>query len=64
MRVFALSWPFILQTKRVTDGARTRDLRSHNPSEHIRVRADRSQYVAKVSEKVTVRSAGGPLVSG
>ena len=50
--------------KRVTEGDRTRDLRSHNPSAHIRVRADRSQYVAKVSEKVTVRSAGGPVVSG
>ena len=50
--------------RKVTDGARTRDLRSHNPSEHFRVRADRFHYVAYLSQKITVRRTSGPLASG
>jgi hypothetical protein len=42
-----VSGPHVLPAnERVTDGTRTRALRSHNPCEHIRVCPSRSQYVA------------------
>src|ERR687895_78044 len=40
------SQPSLRSRVRVTDGARTRVLRSHNPSKHIRVCPTASQYVA------------------
>jgi len=43
----------------VTDGARTRDLRSHNPNEDFLVRADRFHYVAYLSRKILCE---GPVV--
>src|SRR5215208_4656988 len=49
---------------RVTDGARTRDLRSHNPYEQFRMRPTRSRCVAYLSRITYIRGAGHPRVSG
>ena len=38
-------WLTYAEIKRVTDGTRTRALRSHNPYEHVRVRHIRYWYV-------------------
>jgi hypothetical protein len=51
------------ESERVTDGTRTRDLRSHNPSEHIRVRHILSQYVAWVCRKPGPHTAEFPHAS-
>jgi hypothetical protein len=48
----------------VTDGARTRDLRSHNPYEHVRVCPNPSWYVAYIGREPYVRGVGHPYVSG
>jgi len=48
----------------VTDGARTRDLRSHNPYEQLRLRPTMSHYDAYISRKFDIRGAGYPCVSG
>src|SRR5829696_8834162 len=49
---------------RVTDGTRTRDLRSHNPYEHVRVRHMLSRYVALVCRKPGLHTAECPCKSG
>ena len=48
----------------VTDGARTRDLRSHNPYEQFRMCPARSSCVAYLSRIIYIRGTGYPRVSG
>ena len=50
--------------ERVTDGTRTRALRSHNPSEHVLVCPTPSPYVVYLSRKPDLHVAGRPDVSG
>jgi hypothetical protein len=50
--------------RRVTDGTRTRDLRSHNPYEHVRVCPASSFYVVYLRREPCVRGAGHPYVFG
>jgi hypothetical protein len=55
---------FYAKCRRVTDGARTRDLRSHNPYEQLCLRPTISRSVAYLSRKSGIRGAGYPCVSG
>jgi len=57
-------WLTYAEYERVTDGARTRDLRSHNPKEQVRIRPTLSCCVAYLSRKASLRGAGCPCVSG
>src|SRR5829696_1803552 len=50
--------------ERVTDGTRTRALRSHNPYEHVRGRPVASPYVAYVCRKPDISRIESPYVSG
>src|SRR5215211_5844407 len=52
------------ESKRVTDGTRTRALRSHNPYEQLRIRPTIFCCVAYLSRKSSLRGAGCPCVSG